>query len=50
MRHEKEQWKAMFTPSKTKVVRFVDSEGKVVKIEHMNRQERRRRGIKNASA
>lgn len=35
-----------FTPSPTKIVRFVDRFGKVVKEVPMNRRERRKRGIK----
>jgi len=35
-----------FTPSPTKIVRFVDKDGKVVREVPMNRKERRRRKIK----
>lgn len=35
-----------FTPSPTKIVRFIDKDGKVVKEVPMNRRERRKRGIK----
>jgi hypothetical protein len=36
-----------FTPSPTKLVRFVNKEGKVVKEERLNRAARRRLGIKS---
>ena len=35
-----------FTPSPTKVVRFLDKDGKVVKEQRMNRAERRRLKIR----
>lgn len=35
-----------FTPSPTKLVRFVDNNGKVVKESRMNRKQRRAAGIK----
>jgi hypothetical protein len=35
-----------FTPSPTKEVKFLNEEGKVVKVERMNRAERRRLKIK----
>ena len=35
-----------FTPSPTKIVRFVDENGNVVKEERINRRDRRRMGIK----
>ena len=36
-----------FIPSPTKLVRVINSEGKVVKIVPMNRKQRRRLGIRS---
>ena len=38
-----------FTPSPTKLIRFVDSEGKVVKQVRMNRKQRRAVGIRGGN-
>ncbi len=35
-----------FTPSPAKIVRFINKEGKVIKVVRMNRKERRRLGIR----
>jgi len=36
-----------FTPSPTKLVKFVDDKGQVVKEERVNRKDRRKLGIKS---